>query len=103
MRTAFNLLVLGLVIAVVWRFYPHGRHGENAPTVTPPATSLPSRQRPAGLADPSPSRFRCDGRQYCSQMTSCAEATYFLEHCPGVKMDGDHDGIPCESQWCPNG
>ncbi len=42
----------------------------------------------------------CDRRQYCSQMRSCAEAKYFLNHCPGVKMDGDRDGIPCESQWC---
>jgi Excalibur calcium-binding domain len=44
--------------------------------------------------------FRCDGRIYCSQMTSCEEATYFLKNCPGVKMDGDHDGVPCERQWC---
>ncbi len=44
--------------------------------------------------------FTCDGRQYCSQMSSCAEATYFLQHCPNVKMDGDHDGVPCEDQWC---
>ncbi|MEP7208642.1 MAG: excalibur calcium-binding domain-containing protein [Casimicrobiaceae bacterium] len=33
-------------------------------------------------------------------MTSCAEATYFLNHCPGTKMDGNGDGIPCEKQWC---
>ena len=46
------------------------------------------------------SAFRCDGRTRCSQMTSCAEATYFIKHCPGTKMDGDNDGIPCESQWC---
>ncbi|MEY4753994.1 MAG: hypothetical protein RJA44_1669 [Pseudomonadota bacterium] len=44
--------------------------------------------------------FSCDGRQYCSQMRSCAEAKYFLANCPGVKMDGDGDGIPCEAQWC---
>lgn len=44
--------------------------------------------------------FRCDGRTHCSQMTSCAEATYFLAHCPGVSMDGDSDGVPCEQQWC---
>lgn len=44
--------------------------------------------------------FSCDGRQYCSQMRSCAEAKYFLANCPGVKMDGDRDGIPCEEQWC---
>lgn len=44
--------------------------------------------------------FRCDGRKYCSQMKSCAEAKYFLAHCPGVKMDGDKNGLPCEQQWC---
>lgn len=44
--------------------------------------------------------FQCDGRTYCSQMTSCAEATYFLRHCPGTKMDGNNDGVPCEKQWC---
>ncbi|HKQ14807.1 MAG TPA: excalibur calcium-binding domain-containing protein [Steroidobacteraceae bacterium] len=44
--------------------------------------------------------FNCDGRTHCSQMTSCAEATYFAKHCPNTKMDGDNDGVPCESQWC---
>jgi len=46
------------------------------------------------------SKFSCDGRTHCSQMTSCAEATYFLKNCPGVEMDGEGDGIPCEKQWC---
>jgi hypothetical protein len=46
------------------------------------------------------SSFTCDGRTYCSQMTSCEEATFFLRNCPGVKMDGNNDGIPCEKQWC---
>ena len=44
--------------------------------------------------------FSCDGRTYCSQMSSCAEAKFFLSNCPGVKMDGDDDGVPCERQWC---
>lgn len=51
--------------------------------------------------------FQCDGRTRCSQMTSCAEAMFFLENCPGVKMDGNGegrggigDGVPCETQWC---
>ncbi|MBN9463492.1 MAG: excalibur calcium-binding domain-containing protein [Burkholderiales bacterium] len=50
--------------------------------------------------DASQSAYRCDGRTYCSQMTSCAEATFFLQNCPNVKMDGDGDGVPCERQWC---
>lgn len=44
--------------------------------------------------------YRCDGRTLCSQMTSCEEATFFLKNCPDVRMDGDHDGVPCEQQWC---
>jgi hypothetical protein len=63
---------------------------------TNPVGSSPSAA-PAELPGRS---FRCDGRTYCSQMTSCAEAKYFLSNCPDVKMDGDGDGIPCEEQWC---
>lgn len=44
--------------------------------------------------------FQCSGKASCSQMTSCAEATYYLNHCPGTVMDGDGDGLPCEDQWC---
>lgn len=47
--------------------------------------------------------YTCDGRTHCSQMRSCEEAKYFLQHCPGVKMDGDSNGIPCEKQWCNGG
>ncbi len=43
------------------------------------------------------SRFRCDGREHCSQMTSRAEAEYFTSNCPNTKMDGDNDGDPCEN------
>lgn len=81
-----------------------------AVTLEAPAAPLPVYVRettPAQPATPTIARvqevspaYRCDGRTYCSQMTSCAEATYFLKHCPGVKMDGNGDGIPCERQWC---
>lgn len=46
------------------------------------------------------SAFSCNGKVYCSQMTSCTEATFYQKNCVGTKMDGDGDGIPCESQWC---
>ncbi|WP_408936563.1 excalibur calcium-binding domain-containing protein [Desulfobulbus sp.] len=23
-----------------------------------------------------------------------------MRNCPGVKMDGNNDGVPCERQWC---
>lgn len=44
--------------------------------------------------------YVCDGREHCTQMGSCAEAKWFIRHCPNTKMDGDGDGIPCEQQLC---
>lgn len=46
------------------------------------------------------SHYTCDGRTHCSQMNSCEEAKFFINNCPGTKMDGNGDGVPCESQWC---
>jgi len=51
-------------------------------------------------AEQAAATFSCDGRTHCSQMTSCAEATFFLRNCPDVRMDGNDDGVPCERQWC---
>jgi len=48
----------------------------------------------------APGGYQCDGRTHCSQMNSCAEATFFLKNCPGTRMDGNNDGVPCEQQWC---
>ncbi|MDR2251168.1 excalibur calcium-binding domain-containing protein [Acinetobacter sp.] len=47
------------------------------------------------------SAFHCDGREYCTQMHSLEEARWFVINCPNTKMDGDHDGEPCEndSRW----
>lgn len=77
-----------------WKAYGPGRPRE------PANLSLPPAQREAARPVESASAFRCDGRTMCSQMTSCAEATYFLRNCPGAQMDGNHDGVPCERQWC---
>ncbi len=52
------------------------------------------------VTTPSTSSYHCDGRTHCSQMKSCEEATYFSNNCPNTQMDGNNDGVPCESQWC---
>jgi cold shock CspA family protein len=52
------------------------------------------------LRDYDPSRFTCEGKTHCSEMSSCEEALYYEEKCSGTEMDGDYDGIPCEQQWC---
>jgi cold shock CspA family protein len=46
------------------------------------------------------SGFECAGKSRCTEMTSCEEAVFYLNHCPGTLTDGDGDGLPCEDQWC---
>jgi cold shock CspA family protein len=65
-----------------------------------PALEVPATSSAAALRLQATPRFACQGKQYCSQMTSCEEATFYLKNCPDVKIDGDGDGIPCEEQWC---
>jgi cold shock CspA family protein len=59
---------------------------------------LPGVESMLGAKDTT--KFQCQGKRYCSEMTSCEEATFYLKNCPGVEIDGDGDGIPCESQLC---
>lgn len=77
------------------------QRNEQGAARTKPQT-MSSGQRAKAPSDTSQSarQFKCDGRIYCSQMRSCQEATFFLNTCPGTKMDGNNDGIPCERQWC---
>lgn len=101
---AGKLVVVALLAAMGWagdsrltaRLNVHGAAG-TAPPIHAPVSS---GWLPGSSKLPVPPDFRCDGRQYCSQMTSCREATLFLQNCPGTKMDGNHDGVPCEQQWC---
>ena len=41
--------------------------------------------------------FQCGSKTTCRQMQSCAEAKYYLMNCGLGRLDGDKDGIPCES------
>jgi hypothetical protein len=76
------------------------QHGPCDGTAPKPAAAAAPTPAPVASAAALAANLRCDGRTYCSQMTSCAEATWFLNNCPGVKMDGNRDGVPCEQQWC---
>lgn len=89
-RSMRNLFILALLGAIVW--FGYGQYKSKLSMKAPIANA--TSERPA-----SPT-FTCDGRTHCSHMRSCAEATYFIKHCPNTKMDGDNDGVPCERQWC---
>jgi cold shock CspA family protein len=94
-------VVVALLVAAGVGWLGYTRHHERAdvvPLAAPPAAMVIPAQT---LVPEAPSSaFQCDGRKHCSQMTSCREATQFLQNCPGMEMDGDGDGIPCEQQWC---
>ncbi|MBW2724921.1 MAG: thermonuclease family protein [Deltaproteobacteria bacterium] len=62
----------------VWR---HRRRGPNAsePEAGPPDTV-------------------CGEKRTCKEMVNCAEAHFYLLECGLTRLDGDGDGIPCESK-----
>lgn len=93
------------VLLVAVGVYGYGQYSKRADAYPSADTGQPllhpaATQEPVSVLPPPSASFRCDGRQHCSQMISCAEATFFLKNCPGVKMDGDGDGVPCEDQFC---
>lgn len=98
-RQSFGVPVIALAVVVALAGWGWRHHESRARGVHGLSEMEPS----AGATTTAPSsseRFQCDGRTHCSQMTSCAEAKFFLKNCPGVEMDGNHDGEPCEQQWC---
>jgi hypothetical protein len=87
-----RLLLMAIVVAVGWYGNEYRyKHARGEPVFNVAWSKV---------AESDAGSFSCDGRTHCSQMTSCEEATYFIRHCPGTKMDGDGDGVPCERQWC---
>lgn len=44
----------------------------------------------------------CGTKTTCSQMTTCEEARYFLNTCGVIRLDGDSDGVPCQTTVCKN-
>jgi cold shock CspA family protein len=81
------LLFMGLLCFAGYRFL------NSSPTVSVVSPGLIAPQR----VYTENHKFKCDGRQHCSEMTSRAEAEFFIRNCPNTKMDGDNDGIPCEN------
>lgn len=67
--------------------------------IAPPPVQAPVQtltRQPSQQANVS-----CSPRRTCGQIGSCAEARAYLAQCSwGYRLDGDSDGVPCES-ICP--
>ncbi|MFC7738988.1 thermonuclease family protein [Roseomonas sp. GCM10028921] len=76
-----------------WEWRAAARNGGGTSTVQAPVTpSLPQRSTPAAS-----SGFSCGAKTYCREMTSCAEARFYLQQCGLSRLDGGRDGMPCET------
>ncbi|NVE93176.1 excalibur calcium-binding domain-containing protein [Halomonas titanicae] len=49
------------------------------------------------LRSESSSGFSCSARKTCGAMASREEAMFHLTQCGNGRLDGDSDGVPCES------
>ena len=97
---SFLAQAVTLLLLVALGVYGYAQYSKRASAYVAAETRESSEGSATQAYQPLLTNQRCDGRQHCSQMTSCAEATFFLKNCPGVQMDGNHDGVPCEQQWC---
>ena len=92
-RVLLLLLVVGIVFVYRFGWVPSGVDQSDAVDSTAPAS--PTRKAPVATE-----AFSREGKTHRSAMRPSIETKLYLAHCPGVKIDGDNDGIPCESQWC---
>jgi len=77
-----KFLVLAVICVAAW--YGCGKLKPSMAQFQQPSVSTAQRQ-----AEPETAAgFKCDGRTHCSEMRSCAEANYFIQHCPNTKMKG---------------
>jgi predicted negative regulator of RcsB-dependent stress response len=97
-----NIIVILLLAALGWigwtKYQEHAKadraaeRSERQSTKAPPAA--------AKAAAGSVNFLTCDSRNSCGQMTSCEEAKFFIQNCPGMSREGNREGTTCEQQWC---
>lgn len=66
-----------------WEWRANGRSSSPRPAETTPAVQGQS--------------FSCGPKRYCREMTSCQEAQFYLRSCGLSRLDGDFDGLACET------
>lgn len=82
-----------------WRQGVRVGSGQTAAEPSPPVRSLfaSGGARPVAPAESQgDGDFSCSGKRYCRQMSSCAEANFYLRQCGVSSLDGNSDGQPCE-------
>lgn len=94
------MMIISVLLLGAVGIYGYGRFEKRLGASGIAAPTVAGQSEATDGAAINAAQFSCDGRVYCSQMTSCTEAKFFLKNCPGTKMDGNNDGVPCQEQWC---
>lgn len=68
-------------------------------TTATPVTTQSAPSQPTGFNNAkSAGSFSCSTiKKRCAEMTSCEEAKFYLSRCGLKTIDGNHDGVPCET------
>lgn len=61
------------------------------PAAAPASPKHAQSTKPVSAHDPA-----CGNKRYCSQMSSCDEANFYLHQCGVKSLDGNADGVPCD-------
>lgn len=101
-KSSFNTIIpLLIIVAIVIFGFKQYQEFNEAPAIDEVPVLTNEDTQPMPMYETATPRFQCEaGKTHCSHMSSCAEATFYIQHCPNTQMDGDGDGIPCERQWC---
>lgn len=63
-----------------------------------PQSTIAPDIAPSALTQLVAASLSCTPRKTCTRIGSCDEAYWYFVNCSwGSKLDGDNDGIPCES------
>lgn len=112
-----NANLAQIIAGMAWWYQDYARDQPAQDRVRYELAVKQARERKLGLwseADPvppwawrrgqrSPSKSevvadtQCGSKRYCREMTSCAEAKFYLQQCGRSSLDGDRDGVPCNS------
>lgn len=80
-----------------WEWRKGKREGDgNIPTDGARVVRSLVAPRQSIATEPANGSFSCSGKRYCGQMSSCAEAHFYLRQCGVASLDGNSDGEPCE-------
>ncbi|BBL71544.1 thermonuclease family protein [Methylogaea oryzae] len=81
--------------------YRHGSQKGNAVVIEPHTKTENVRSSVNSPLDPTADSVQCGIKRLCKEMSSCAEAKFYMNQCGLSRLDRDGDGVPCEA-LCPN-